>query len=116
MVPHQEAVQGPEVMQEAHEEAQDHGGQAEKAEEGRGGHMGQPQVLKHRQGEESDRYDLDGDEHQHPDAPGEDAAFSGLAVPEVGHRDPMEIVEAVAQWVVTKVSFVVTVRPKVPLP
>lgn len=102
-------------MQEAHQKAEYHGGQAEKADEDPGGHMDQPKELEHRQGEERDRNDLKGDEDQHPDAPTEDAAFSGLAVPQVGHGDPMEIVKAVAQGVVTKVCLVVTVCPKVPL-
>lgn len=68
-------------MQEAHQKAQYHGGQAEKAEEDQRGHTDQPQVLEHHHGEESDRYDLKRDEHQQPDTAGEHTAFSGLAVP-----------------------------------
>lgn len=115
MVPHQEAVQGSEVMQEAQQKAEDHGGETQKAEEDHRGHVEQPQALEHRQGEERDGNDLKGDEDQHPDAPGEDAAFSGLAIPQVGHGDPVEIVKAMAQGVVAKVCLVVTVGPKVPL-
>ena len=96
MVPHQKAVQGPEVIQEAHYEAEYHGGQEEKAEEDEARCREQPQALEHRQGEESDGDELKRDRDQHPDACGEHGAFSGLAVSQVGHREPVEIIEAMA--------------------
>lgn len=102
-------------MQEAHQKAEYHGSKAEKAEEDPGGHADQPQALDDHQGEKHDGNDLKRDEDQRPNGPGEDAAFSGLAVPQVGHGDPMEIVKAVTQGVVTKIGLVVTVCPKVPL-
>lgn len=114
-VPHQEAVQGPEVMQEAHQKAEDQGGEAEEEDKDPDRHVHQPQEPEHCQGEESDGDHLQGDEHHHPDAPGEDTAFARLAVSQVGHGDPVEIVKAVAPGMVTEICLVVTVCPKVPL-
>lgn len=95
IVAEEEAVQGPEVMQEAHQGAQDRGSQEEEADEDGTGHVGQPQPLERRQGQQGDRDDLERDEHQQPDAAGEDAALPWLAVSQVGHRQPVEVIEAV---------------------
>lgn len=96
MIPHQEAVEGPEKVQEAEQEAQDQGGQEEEAEDEGGGHAEEPQPPEPRQGEQRQREDLQRYEDQQPEGCGEHAAFSRLAIPQVGHRDPVEIVEAVA--------------------
>ena len=65
-VPHEEAVQGPEVMQEAQQGAEDQGGQEEEAEEDAGGHLDEPQTHEHGQGQQCDGDDLQGDEDQQP--------------------------------------------------
>lgn len=65
-VPHEEAVQGPEVMQEAQQAAEDQGGQEEEAEEDAGGHLDEPQPPEHGQGQQRDGDDLQGEEDQQP--------------------------------------------------
>lgn len=115
-VGHEEAVQGPEEMQEAQQGAEDGGRQEEQEPEDEVGHLQQPQPPERPQGDQGDGDDLQGNEDQQPDARGEDTALPGLAVPQVGDRDPVEIIEAVRGGVVTEVGFVVTVGSKVPLP
>lgn len=115
MVPYQKAVQGPEVVEEGQQEAEDQGGQEKQAEEDSGGHVEQAQVLEGHQGEQGDGDDLQRGVGQHPDAPDEDGAIPRLAVSHVGPEKPIEITEAVAQGMVTKVCVVVTVVTEVPL-
>lgn len=95
VVPEEEAVQGPEVVEEAQQGGKDQSGQEDEAEEDGGGHVAEPQPLEHCQGEEGNRDDLKRNEDQQPDARCEDTALPGFAVSQVGHGQPMEIIEAV---------------------
>ena len=112
----QQAVERPEVVQEAQQGAQDGGGQQEQAGEDEARHAQQPQPAQRRQGEQGDGDHLQGHEGQQPDGRREHAALPGLAVPQVGHGDAVEVVEAVAGRVVAEVAVVAAVGAQVPLP
>lgn len=95
IVPEEEAVQGPEIVQETQQGGEDQSRQEDEAEEDGGGHVAEPQPLEHGQGEEGNRDDLKRDEDQEPDGGREDGALPGFAVSQVGHGQPVEIIEAV---------------------